>query len=285
MKLKKKNKIFFVLFLLFSLSPIGFSQPKRIVSLMPSLTESLFQLGVGKYIVGVTSYCNYPAEAKTRTIVGSAMNINSEMIYSLSPDLVLCIRGANRAEMIDRLKSLGLNVVVFEESNNFNDIANNFIALGNLVGKPETAKEIVKMVEMEVNIISRKAKALKPLSVFWEVSANPLFTTGGVTFANELIKLSGGTNIFSDITINYPKISREDVLRKNPDVIFLVTMGDVTENEVTYWQKFSDLNAAKSNRIFIINSDIACRPTPSNFLESLIEVTRKLHPEVLRGLK
>ena len=257
-------------------------EPKRIISLAPSITESLYQLGAEEDLIGVTSYCNYPPEAKTKEIIGTLINPNIEKIYSLSPDLVLANNGINRSQTIEKLKSLGLKVVTFDECNNFDDITKSFIQLGKLTGREEEAKAIVEKVEAEVKSITRKLKALSPVRVFLEVGARPLISVGPQSFTNEFIRYSGGINIFADTSGSHPRVSREEVLKRNPEVIILVAMGDVTEEEKIYWQKFKDLEAVKFNRIHIIDADKVCRPTPIRFLAGLKEVVRILHPEVFK---
>jgi len=258
---------------------------KRIVSLAPSVTESLYSLGVEKKLVAVTSYCDYPYEARQKEIIGSLINPNIEKIYFLYPDLILAVKGINRSQTIEKLRSLGLKVVAFDECNSFDDIIKNFLLLGELTGSGEKAKEITERVEIEVKSIEEKLKGPLPIKVFWEVEAKPLVSIGAKSFANEFLKYSGGINIFAESPVKYPRISREEVLNRNPDVIILVTMGGVTEKERLYWQKFRDLKAAIYNRIYIIAGNKVCRPTPLSFLIGVREVSALLHPEIFKEEK
>lgn len=261
---------------------LSFAQtPERIVSLAPSITESLYQLGVEKNLIAVTCYCNYPPQAKAKEIIGTLTNPNIEKIYSLSPDLVLAIEGTNRPQAIDKMKDLGLRVEVLKQSKNFSDLLDNFCVLAELVGKSKQGEEIVAGVEAKVAEISSKVKDSPSLSVFWEVGVKPLITIGTESFANEFINYSGAHNIFADVGVIYPRISRDEVIKKNPDVIILVVgMGDVTVKERKYWDKFSRLKAVKLDRIYVIEADKVCRPTPLSFLIGLEEISRFIHPEV-----
>jgi len=256
---------------------------KRIVSLAPSITESLYQLGADEALIAVTSYCNYPPQAKTKEIIGTIIGPNIEKIYSLSPDLVLANNGINRSQTIEKLKSLGLRVVALDECDNFGDIIKSFIQLGKLIDREQEVKAIIKKVEAEVKSINQRLKTLPRVRVFWEVGARPLVSVGPQSFTNEFTRYSGGINIFNDTPGKHPRVSREEVLKRNPDVIMLVTMGDVTEREKEYWKKFKDLKAAKFDRIYIIDADKVCRPTPNSFLAGLKEVAALLHPEVFGG--
>lgn len=274
-----------VFIVLLVLSSVMADEPKRITSLAPSITESLYQLGAEEDLIGVTSYCNYPPEAKTKEIIGTLINPNIEKIYSLSPDSVLALKGINRSQTIEKLRGLGLEVIAFDECDSFDGITENFIQLGKLTHKEEKARGIVKEVEEEINSIAKRTEGIPSVKVFWEVGARPLVSAGANSFANEFIEYSGGINIFADTSIRYPRVSREEVLSKNPQVIILVTMGDVTEKEKAYWQKFKDLEATKNNRIYVIDADKVCRPTPISFLAGLKEVARLLHPEAFEEVE
>lgn len=254
----------------------GAEEPKRIVSLAPSMTENLYSLGMADQIIAVTSYCRSPLEEK----VGNLTNPNIEQIFSLSPDLVVAVKGINRPQTLSKLKNLGLNVIVFENADNFTDIEHGFIRLGRLLDKEKEAKDILRKTEEELDSLTSKLKTQPPVRVFWEVGSKPLVTAGRGTFANEFITRAGGVNIFEDTDMPYPRVSREEVLRRNPEVIILVTMGNVTEKEKTYWQKFKDLDAVKKDRIHIIDAQRACVPTPVSFLLTLKKVAALLHPEV-----
>lgn len=283
MKLLSKSKSFIIIFIiLFPVLARAGEQPKRIVSLAPSITEGLYQLGAEEGLIAVTSYCDYPPQAKTKEIIGTIINPNIEKIYSLSPDLVLANDGINRSQTIEKLKSLGLEVVTFDECNNFGDITKSFIQLGELTDREQEAKTIIKKVEAEVKSITRKLEAVSPVRVFLEVGARPLISVGPQSFTSEFIRYSGGINIFADTSGSHPRVSREEVLKRNPEVIMLVTMGDVKEEEKAYWQKFKHLEAVKLNRIYIIDPDKVCRPTPIRFLAGLKEMASILHPEVFK---
>lgn len=281
MKLLRKTKILVAFWLVLLPAFTASAEPfKRIVSLAPSITESLYQLGAQDYLLGVTSFCNHPPQAKTKEIIGTLINPSVEKIYSLSPDLVLTVDRINRPQAIERLQSLGLKVIAFNRANNLDDIIRDFIQLGRLLEREEKAKEIIKEVEAEISLVTKRIKSLAPVRTFWEIGANPLVSAGGESFANEFIRYSGGINIFADSFAGYPRVSREEVLKRNPEVIVLVTMGDVTEKEKVYWKRFKDLKAARLNRIYIVDADKVCRPTPVSFLAGLKEVSRLLHPEI-----
>jgi iron complex transport system substrate-binding protein len=255
-----------------SLQPVLAGQPKRIISLAPSITESLYQLGLGDNLIAVTSYCNYPKGAKEKIKIGTLINPNVEKIFSLSPDLVLTIKDVNRSQTIEKLKNLGLKVVTFQECKNFSDILERFMQLAVLVGKESRAERIIKQAKEKVADITKDLKGLSAIRVFWQVNARPLITVGIDTFANSMIEFCGGINIFSELNSRYPRVSYEEVLLRNPEVIILVTMGDITDNEKLFWQRFKQIDAVKNGRVYLINADLVCRPTVASFLMGLEKV-------------
>lgn len=257
--------------------------PKRIVSLAPVITESLYSLGTGNRIIANTLYCNYPKEAKNKEKIGTMLEPNIEKILSLEPDMVIG-SAINPPQVIERLQTLGIRVEVFPDDTEFGAICENFLSLGKLVGMEYKAKKIILKVRQEINIIKQKISKLpKPSpTVFWQLGKNPLVTVAKGTFADELIRLSGGKNIASNLKIKYPRISLEEVIRQNPEIIIIVSMGDVTKDEVEAWRQYEEIRAVKNNRVYVIDADSVCRATPLRFLEGLRKVSACIHPEIMK---
>lgn len=255
------------------------SPPKRIVSLSPSLTESLYLLGVQEDVVGVTVYCDHPPEAQEKEKIGTILSPNIEKIVSLSPDLILATNEINKPKTIDKLRSLGLKVFVSDSRENFSDICDEFLLLGRLLGRERRAAGIVKKARKDIEAISSRVHSRPRPKVFWQVGARPLVTVAKGTFADEMIGMAGGVNIAHGSRIKYPRYSLEEVVRQNPDVIVIVTMGDVTEQERHTWQTFTDLKAVRDSRIYVIDADDVCSPSPPTFVEGLRKTAGFLHPD------
>ena len=255
--------------------------PQRIISLAPSITEELYLLGLGDRVVGVTIYCEYPPEVKKKEKIGTLLSPNIEKIVTLNPDLILATMDGNRPEVLSRLSSLGLRVFTFEPAKNFQDISRDFLLLGKLVSKEKEAGKLLSKARGEIEEIKEKVRGLPKVKVFWEVGAKPLVSVAKGTFADEIISLSGGINIAHGAGSRYPRYSLEEVLQQNPEVIILVTMGDVTEQEIKIWKEFKDLKAVKDNRIYVVDADLVCRATPARFQEAVREIASLLHPEIL----
>lgn len=246
----------------------------RIVSLAPSITKELESLNMTENIVGATSYCDISKKNK-ELIVGTATEVNIEKILLLNPDIVIAL-GLTKQTTINTLKNNGIAVHFIKKIQSFDDICNQAIELGKLVGKADLALSIVnrsrqKVDSMQSLIPSRHNK----LKVFFQIGAKPIFTVIPNTFMNDYIIFSGCENLAADMKRG--TITRESVLRRNPDVIFIVTMGIVGGEEVKTWESYTELNAVKRKKIFIIDSNIACTPTVLSFTETLEQIIKKIY--------
>ncbi|MGV8962565.1 MAG: ABC transporter substrate-binding protein [Candidatus Saccharimonadaceae bacterium] len=259
-----KKIIISLLFLL--CLPVIFAQSyKRIISLAPSLTQSLYYLEAQNKLVGRTSYC-VAAENDNVQIVATAVRLNMEKAIAMKPDLVLVL-GLTDAQDIETLRKFGIKVEVFESPKSFNDICNQFIQLGELVGKSSKAKQIVAESKTKINVIQEQQKGKPSPNIFFQVGSNPLFTVTPNTFMDDYILLMGGKNIAHDLTKGI--IGREFVVAKNPDYIFICTMGIAGEQEAKVWKSYTSINAVKNKHIYSIEADLACQPTPITFVQTM----------------
>ncbi len=248
------------------------SPPKRIVSLAPSITEELFSLGVQDALIGVTTFCDHPIEAIKKEKIGTFLEPNIEKIVMLRPDIVFATKEGHSKDTVEKLKEYDLRVFVFEECRDFENISRQYLLLGSIVGKKEDALATLESLKKRADSIKNKVRNLKKKRIFWQVGVRPLVTVGKDTFVNEMIGLAGGINIARDSKIRYPRYNREDVIRQNPDIIILVTMGDVTKEELRNWQDYSVLEAVRQERIYIVEAHKFCSPTPQMFVEALEEL-------------
>jgi iron complex transport system substrate-binding protein len=250
------------------------SYPQRIISLGTSLTEELYLLGVEDRIVGTTIYCDRPPQAKAKEKVGTVTEVDLEKIVGLKPDLVLATSLTN-LQAVEKFKRLGLKVLIFPQPRSFSSLCEDFLKLGRAVGKEKEAVEIVDQAKRRVRLIEDKVKALARPKVFVQIGARPLYTVTRDSFINDFVELAGGINIAAGAKSGL--YSREKVLKDNPEVVIIATMGLVGEEEKKMWQKFKTLNAVKNNRINIIDSYTLCSPTPVSFTETLEEMVKIIH--------
>jgi len=250
--------------------------PQRIISLGPPLTEQIYLLGAENKLIANTVYCEKPPQAKEKEKIGTVIEVNLEKIVGLKPDLVLATSLTNRKTK-EKLKNLGIEVAVFPEPETFTQICSQFLELGRLTGKEKKAEEIVKSVKSKAAAIKNEVENLRKPKVFIQIGAKPLFAATGASFVNDFIEFAGGINIAKEARSGI--YSREQVLKKNPDVIIIATMGIAGEKEKGVWKRHKSLKAVEKNRIYIIDSYELCSPTPISFVETLKELVTILHPE------
>ncbi|MFA7329193.1 MAG: ABC transporter substrate-binding protein, partial [Candidatus Ratteibacteria bacterium] len=244
------NKIKFILWVSISILYAGVMVqsipaadfPRRIISLGPALTEEIYLLGVQDKLVGCTIYCNRPEAARQKTKVGTVVDVSVEKIVALKPDLVLATSLTDRRAK-ESFQQLGMNVVVFPEAKNFDEICQQFLNLGKVTGKEEKARKIVAQSKKEVNSIAGKVEGRQKPKVFLEIGTKPLFTVTRNSFVNDFVVLAGGVNIASEARSGL--YSREKMVAQNPDVIIIVSMGVAADQEKKVWQKFWNLSAVK----------------------------------------
>ena len=238
----------------------------RIVSLAPSLTRELVDLGLEKSIVGATSYCDISKNNK-ELIVGSAITVNIEKVLLLKPDMVFA-SGLTKDNTVKALENNGVKVYKFGKMKSYDDICNHFEELATYLDKKNKAKSIIKKSNVIIkSLIATIPKHTDSLNIFFQVGAKPIFTVIPNAFMDDFISFSGCKNIASDLTQG--TINRETVLKRNPDVIFIISMGIIGENEKLIWGKYPELNAARNNKIFIVDANLAATPTVLSFTETL----------------
>lgn len=255
-------------------------EPARIVSLLPSNTEILYALGLGDKITGVTKWDDYPADAQTKPIIGD-MQPNAEAVIAQKPDLVLGGASAQGAD-IEALRKLGLTVIAFE-AKTIDDVQQVIRDLGRLTNTSAKAEQVVADMQAKVETVTAKTKTLTPEqkpSVYVELSASPdIYTAAQGTFMDEMIRLSGGTNIFGDLE-GWQKVSSEQVVAQNPHVIISThgTTEEVTAN-ISARGGWGQLNAVKNNRVLAVDTNLVSRPGP-RLADGLLEFAKAIHPEL-----
>jgi len=233
------------------------SPARRIVSLAPDLTEWLYAIDSGQYIIGVAKGSDYPDAVKNIPIVASYNTLNSEAILALHPDLIIAWSGTPPAQL-QLLRELHLPVYV-SHIQSLMDIPRTLQELGHLVGKEAAAHEAAQVFLARYQELQKKYARTKKVRVLYEISADPLMTINKTSWINEIITLCGGVNIFADSTGIAPKISEEAVVLLNPDVIL---MDQNISSWQAEWQNWRNLKAVQTHHLFSLNGDWVERAGP-----------------------
>lgn len=270
--MRKKKLLFIVVVLL--LCQTGFSQSgKRLVSLAPSVTKMIYLLHGQNNLVGCTSYCEQ-AKKDHKAIVASAVDVNVEKIILLKPTVVIAT-GLTRPATIESLRKVGIPVLIFYSPKTFDDLCNQFNRLGELTGKQLYAQNLIRQQRSRLNILAHRSIVMSYPKVFIEVGAKPLFAAIPNTFIDNYLFYSHGQNIAWGLKSG--SISREAVLLRNPDAILIVTMGVVGQQEKQKWESYKGLNAVRRHKIFALDADMMCSPTPVDFVNLVAQITKLIH--------
>jgi len=259
---------YLLIFIFASLLSLNGQNYKRIVSLAPSLTMNLYYLEAQEKLIGCTSYCEIAKEDK-KPIVATAIKANIELIVSMKPDLVL-LSSIMSSETVEILEKFGIRVEVFHTPKSFQEICSQFERIGMLVGKVPLAEEVIENSKSRIEELSSQCKWTIPPDIFIQLGAKPLYAVIPDTFMDDYIHFVNGRNIASDMVRG--TIAREVVIARDPDIIFIVTMGILAEEEKENWQRINTMSATKSGNIFLIDSNLACTPTPISFVATLEEI-------------
>ena len=251
----------------------------RYISLAPSTTEILFALGLDKEIVGVSAFCNYPSQARSKTKVGDFSSPNIEKIISLNPDYIFCT-GLEQASVITQLRQLRYNVYVADPVNTA-ELFKTISEIGEITHKSKEASILIESMKSEIEEVASKVKLIsheKRIKVFIEIWHEPLMTVAHGSFVDELITLAGGINIAHDLRRPYSNFSSEKVIGSNPQCIIMAYMDKEPPLKLIKqrfgWDK---IDAVKNGRVFNdINPDIFLRPGP-RISKGLAEIYKRFY--------
>ena len=256
-------------------------EPARVVSLAPSITEILFAIGVADRLVGVTQFCDYPPEARRKPKVGYAQP-NLESLVAFRPDLVLAPREFMRVDLISKLEHLKIPVFILE-AKTVEDIASHIQLIGRMLGASNAADRVAVDFRRRLAELKERTERLPKPRVLYVLNSQPLITVGPGSFVHHVIESAGATNVAEHAASPYPRLSIEEVVKQDPEVI-LFPVGSVEgipESEQQIWRRWSTLSAVKREQFHQISSDLLNRPGP-RILDGMERLARILHPEVFQ---
>jgi iron complex transport system substrate-binding protein len=253
-------------------------RPGRIVALIPSLTEIVFDLGRGERLAGATRYAKEPPAAAELPRVGSYLHLDVERIVALRPDLCIAARDGNPKHLIERVEGLGIPVYVFDPRT-LPEIIESVRLLGNLLQAEERAEEIARQMERKLaRVDARVAGLAERPGIFFQIDAAPIVSAGTGTFIDRLIARAGGRNLAAG-PVSYPRYSWEDILVMQPEVVIIASMaGGYTEDELrAEWMRWPQIPAVRQNRIHVVDASLFDRPVP-RLADGLVTLAELFHP-------
>jgi iron complex transport system substrate-binding protein len=249
----------------------------RVISLAPNLTEIVFAVGAGDRLVGRTSYCDYPPEAKAIPEVSDTLHPNLERIIALKPQVVLVSTASQLEVFTQQLK--GQNIAAFvTDPHDLEGVFRSIEQIGEIVGKKDQASLLVQKLRERTNAVEQAVKDKQPVKVFYQASGEPLYTAGHDSYVTDLMRRAGAVSVTADVPGAWPKFSNESALAARPEAIILPSGGSMGAANSNVAEALRKSPAVLQGRVFKINDDHLARPGP-RLVDGLEEMARALHPD------
>ncbi|MBI3303022.1 MAG: cobalamin-binding protein [Deltaproteobacteria bacterium] len=254
-------------------------RPKRIVSLAPSVTETLFALGAGEQLVGICTFCDFPHEVERIDRIGSYLMPNVEAIVAKAPDVVIGVP-PNSPEAVEALRRAGLRVVIVQVDT-IEQIEAAMRTIAYEAGRKAEGEALLADIQRRMAAVRARLDGVPQRRVLMVVGQNPLIAVGSGIFLNELITQAHGINIAAGTNQQWPRLSLEFAVANQPDVIIDSSMGSEEKEETQLlgvWRNFPELPAVRNGRLYGRRSYTLLRPGP-RLAEGFEEIARLIHPE------
>jgi iron complex transport system substrate-binding protein len=251
---------------------------RRIVSLAPSVTETLFAVGAGAEVVGVSQYSDYPPQARRLPRIGSYITPNIEAIVALRPTLVIGLLTSSDLREIHALQAMGIATLMVDDSS-VAAIEAGIEKIGDAAGRSDAARDLLREIRLRLNGVEERLAGVQPQSVLMVVGHQPLVAVGPGTYLDELLKLAHAHNIADVSTQSWPRLSLEYIVASQPQVILDGQMGTDPRAPAHFWARYPSIPAVRERRVFGYPDDPTLHPGP-RMAQTLELLARLIHPEM-----
>lgn len=234
----------------------------RVVSLSPIASKALLLLEAENEVVACTKWCPFATE---KLVVANAIDVNVEQVLRAQPDVIFASTLTSH-ESIETMQQLGMEVIILPRMTSFEAICQNLIIIGDKVGRKQLAEKEVAQAKARLKELKTKIpKDINAPRTMFQVGSNPVFVAMPNTFINDYIVQSGAVNIYSDL--EHGTVTRESVITRNPEAIFISTMPGAAENTQELWMGYKELSAAQKGQVVLIDQELASSPTVHTFVD------------------
>lgn len=256
-------------------------RPERIITLAPNLTEIVYAVGAGPRLVGNTTYCDYPEEARRVAKVGDTLQPSIESIIALRPQLILVSTASQLEAFTKQLDEQNIAVYI-TDPHDLEGVFQSIEAVGELVDERGRASALVSALRSRAASIEERVGRQKPLTVFYQLSAEPLYTAGRDSFITDLVRRAGGVSVTAQVPGAWPRFSDEAALAARPEAVIMATGDSMgAQANVDVAGPLMRSPAVLNKRVYKINGDFLSRPGP-RLVDGLEQMARALHPEAFR---
>jgi len=240
------------------------------------VTETLFAVGAGAEIVGVSDLSDYPPEARRIDRVGSYLKPNVEAVVAHRPDVVIGVPSPGNREAVEAMMDLGLRVVIVQEGPKLVDVFRSIETIAAEVGRAQAGRDLADRIRREIGIIHARVAAAPRRRALMIVGQNPLIAVGGGNLLDELLVAAGAVNVAGGLG-RWPRLSLEFLVKSAPDVIIDSSMGDEAPGDRSFYEGLG-LVAARERRIYTVRIDEVLRPGP-RVGDGVEKMAKLIHPE------
>ncbi len=257
-------------------------RPEQIGSLAPSATETLFAVGAGNRVAGVTTADDYPQQVESIDKIGDYQQTNTEKIASLGIDVIIqSFDGYTKEQAKDLEKKTGAKVVALNPTS-VDEAIDSVSQVGKVVGNTEKAQVVEERLRSELGQLEKQLEGVSEPTVFYELGYDPLFTVGPGSFVQDAIQIARGKNVTADAQQAYPQYSVEKLLQDDPEYYLAGRSSGATVESIVSRQPYSSLQAVQQDKVFVINDDLVNRPGP-RIVDGVREIAETIHPDVFGG--
>jgi iron complex transport system substrate-binding protein len=263
-------------------SPAHAAARMRIVSLAPSVTETLFALGAGPDVVGVSQYCDYPPQVRVLPRVGSFLTPNLEAIIALRPTLVVGLELSSDVRQIRALNSMGYPVLLVSDDS-LQQIETSIETVGARINRQPQAHRLVAQIQTQIAAVQQRLANVKPERALMLVGHQPIVAVGAGTYLDELMRIARAENIAADAGEQWPHLSMEYIIAMRPEVVLDGSMGTEPSSSSDFWEKYPAIPAVRDHRVFGYAEDPILHAGP-RVGQSLEIIARMIHPEAWQNV-
>jgi len=262
----------------FSRTVICQTTPQRIVSLIPSVTETLFAIGAGPRVVGVSNFDRFPPEAATKTKVGGLIDPDIERILSLKPDLVVVY--GTQTDLRAQMERARVPMFLYEHAG-LADITATIRDVGRRVGNQQAAVMLADRIDADIAAVRRRVAGTRrprTLLVFGRdgETLRGIYASGALGFLHDMLEAAGGANVFGDVKRQSIQATTELILARAPDVIIEVESTGTPNTKA--WDALPSVPAVRSHRVYLLQGDEMVNPGP-RVAHAIQRMAAVLHPE------
>jgi iron complex transport system substrate-binding protein len=258
-------------------APRDVNAAQRIVSLAPAITETLFALGAGAEVAGVSQYCDYPPEVTKLPKVGTFLTPNIEAIAGRRPTIVIGLQTSSDLREIRALKAMGYRTLMVDD-NSIAGIEASIRRVGDAIGRAREAQALLDRTHLKIEAIEERLRGVSQRPVLMVVGHQPMVAVGTGTYLDELLTMAHATNSAAGAAQAWPRLSIEYIIATRPEVILDGQMGSDPGSPSSFWAKYPTIPAVRARRVVGYPEDPTLHPGP-RIVQTLEILARLIHPE------